>query len=215
MPHVLVRHDAYASSIATTFERVLADDVPTLHEPSADNPQRALQIVGLVAETIAGLAVGIVAGELERATRTWFDASTAAELRGLFDASIGGRVARPVSSRRFLPDADLRPIVDELGIRLRPRLRYVAADLAYAIERAYVRLRTPAMFAVLAEHSLLDERLRVELATGWACACAAIEGRPLPTIQGSARSRALWQAWSRLAGLERSVPDTYIARIAD
>ena len=29
-----------------------------------------------------------------------------------------------------------------------------------------------------------------------------IEGTKLPTIEGSPRSRALWQAWSRLAGVE-------------
>jgi hypothetical protein len=196
---------AYAESIAATFERVLADDVPQLREPTSDDGQRALQIVGLVVETIVGFAHGLVVGELERAAHVWLDAG-APSLR---DVAMRGPAL--ASSDRFLADAGTRPLVDELGACLRPRLRYAASDLARLVATLPAH---PAMFAHLRERSLLDERLRGELAHGWVCACAAIERAPLPRIQGSARSRALWQAWARLAGLERSVRETYIVHIA-
>jgi hypothetical protein len=89
-------------------------------------------------------------------------------------------------------------------------MRHTAAAIARVIAR--VPAEHDAMFAQLREASLLDERLRDELATGWACACAAIEAAPSPAIH-SARSRALWQVWSRLAGLERVVSEPYIAAI--
>ncbi len=199
----------YADFIAATFERVLAEQVPALREPVAARPERALKIVGLVVETIAGLAVGVVAGEVERATRLWFGANAAAEILDRFTAPLGSRIDQPP---RFLADADARPLVDELGARLRPRMRHTAADIARIVAR--MPAEYDAMCAQLRETSLLDERLRDELATGWACACAAIEGPPLPAIQ-SARSRALWQKWSRLAGLERRVSEPYIAVIRE
>jgi hypothetical protein len=209
-------HRAYVETITTSFELGVRDVVSGLREPVAEDPQAALRLIGLVVETIAGFAVGCVCGELERAARVWFGAEAAAVVR----AGVPMPRCRPLTDRApFLVDADERPLVDEFGMQLRGRLRLVLAEL----ERfaAYVGTVLPrgregeiaAMFARLGELTLLGERLCHELAIAWSCASAAIEGRPLDACGDSPRSRALWRAWSKLAGISREPAQAYIAAV--
>lgn len=178
--------------------------MPELREPRTVHADRAFVTIGLVVETIAGFSIGLVTGELARAVRAWFGDELAARVRAAPHASR----AVELRATRFLDDAARRPLVDELGLRLVPRLRIAVGDVRALAEHAARvvpadRERTMAAIFQRAPHtSLLEARLGAELRNGWAHACAVVEGTKLPTIEGSSRSRALWQAWGRLAGVE-------------
>ena len=207
----------YVAAIAATFERTVKVVVPALREPRTVHPDRAFKTIALVVETVAGFSIGLVTGELVRTVRAWFGDDIGARVRA--GAAPVGR-ALGVTSRRFLDDPEQRPLVDELGTRLLPRLRIAVGDVRGLAEHAARvmpegRERTMAAIFQRATHgSLLDERLGAEIRNGWANACAVIEGEPVPAIEGSARSRALWQAWSRLAGAAAPRPaESYIVAI--
>jgi hypothetical protein len=200
----------HVASIAAAFEHVVTEGVPALREPRPRETAHAVRTVELVAETIAGFAIGVVTGELVRGVRTWFGDELARAVRVIAAAAPARRVFG-IAPARFLDDADDRPLVDELGTRLQPRLRVAVADARAIVERAIAALpeararTTVAMIERLTAESLARERIGDELAHGWTYACAVIEGAPLPE-HGNARSRELWRAWCGLAGAVEKRP---------
>src|SRR5512140_1361736 len=107
----------YVDSIAAAFDRVVTERVPALREPRA------------------GYAVGVIAGELVRGARAWLGDELAAEIR-VVTVPRGAACLEPVTPRRFLADAEARPLVDELGVRLQARLRLAVADARATVTSA-------------------------------------------------------------------------------
>jgi hypothetical protein len=194
----------YQDAIATMFERSATDALVTLREPVCERPAAARRIVGLLVETIAGYAIGCVGRELVRACSAWFGPEIAAIVRTATPPP--RRVRRPSTDEGL--DADLRPLdlIDELRGCLRARLA-LAVDEARMLIEVGAGLLPPdsersraAMFAELARKTVFDDRLALEIALGWQCACAAIERAPMPDVDCPPRARDLWQMWSRLVG---------------
>ncbi len=211
MPQLAPRPEGsrvYLNSIAATLELVVTERVTPLREPLAVRPEKAFQIIGLVVETIAGFAIGSVAGELARGVRRWFGAEGETLATFVRSHVPPGPRARPFAiACRFLADAETRPLVDELGARLQPRLRLATTEIRALVEGIVERVADPsAMFDRLIAESMFGDQLAETIDHGWRCACAAIEDAPMPELAGSSRSRALWHAWSELAGMSKPAP---------
>ncbi len=204
---------AYADAQLRMFHRnVDAAAATALEEPRTTEPARARRTVALLVETLGGFAYGTAAGELVRAVSTWFGAERAGLVRAALPAT-----------RRFEAGAELDfqvtppPVSVEMIGLLRARLNVAGRDLA-ALQAATVAMlptdnvrMSDAMFSELNRDSVFTDRLEIEIRTGWAHACAAIERRR-PTAQDiSPRARNLWSTWSRLAGN----PDPEPTRRAD
>jgi len=191
----------YQAAIAEMFERSVAEACTALVvPPETERPAEARRIVGLLAETIAGYAAGLVTRELGHAVHTWFGAESAA----LVHAAAPLPRTRAKTHEDFdAPEPTLR---EELVLRLRARLAETAAELRMMIEVVAARLpgdRTraaTAMFGELARTAQYDDRLAGEIALGWRCACAAIGHTPMPDVASSPRARDLWRIWSELVG---------------
>ena len=191
-------HD-YQAAIAEMFERSIAEACGELAAPVTERPAAARRIVGLLVETIAGYAAGLVTRELAHAVHTWFGNETAALVHA---AAPMPRTRRATTQDGF----EERPLRDELVWRLRGRLAETAAELRTMIEVVAARLpgdrsrAATAMFGELARTARYDDRLACEIALGWRCACAAIEHTPMPDVATSPRARDLWRVWSELVG---------------
>ncbi len=196
----------FTDAIARMFERNIVATTPSLREPTTNEVARARRISALLVETLGGYAFGTVAGQLVRATATWFGASEARRLR----AAVSASTTTPSHFDETQVDAALghAPVVlaRELVRDLRIRLRTAALDVnrLVAATEALVpadRARAlGAMFSELKRDSVFEDRLALEIATGWTHACAVIERAPIQLPDISPRARDLWQMWSRLAG---------------
>ena len=193
---------AYIDFTAATFDRVVTTTVSPLREPIATDPAEALRIIGTVADTITGFAIGGAAAELVRSVRRWFGVDG----RVITAALYAKRRSRPrlhtAPRARFIADADRRPLVDELGRRLQQQLRLATIEVRELVA-ATVELVSGdvAMFDRLIADSLLAEQLAAVIVAGWCHASAAIAHKPLPELAGTPRTRALWRAWAEAAGL--------------
>lgn len=216
----------FTDATARMFERNVDAAAPSLREPATIEVARARRISALLVETLGGYAFGTVAGQLVRATATWFGASEAGQLR----AAISASTTTPSRFDEAAVDAALAhaPVVlaRELARDLRVRLHVAALDVNRLVAAAEAlipadRARTSgAMFSELKRDSVFEDRLSLEIATGWAHACAVIERAPIQLPEISPRARDLWQMWSRLAGhpIPAAVRDParmsgYIARV--
>ena len=93
----------HVASIAAAFEHVVATGVPALREPRPRDIAHAVRTVELVAETIAGFAIGVVTGELVRGVRTWFGDEPARAVR-VIAASAPARRVFGIAPARFLDE---------------------------------------------------------------------------------------------------------------
>jgi hypothetical protein len=206
-------------AIAGMFERNVDAAVSSLREPATTEVARARRISALLVETLGGYAFGTVAGQLVRATATWFGATEA----GLLRAAISATTTSPRRFDAASVDAVLAhaPVVlaGELVTGLRARLAIAALDVKRLIAAAEAilpadRSRTSgAMFSELKQDSVFEDRLSLEITTGWIYASAVIEREPVRVPNISARAQDLWQMWSRLAGRPVPVPARDPARI--
>jgi hypothetical protein len=192
----------YQAAIGAMFERSIALARPSLREPQREHYNaHARRVVDMLVETLAGFAVGIVTRDFARAVNAWFGAGAAA----LVHAAIPAPRRRAKTADEII-DAPIKLMRDEFGEQLRDRLAQTARELAATIDVVAARLpgernrAAVAMFGELARGAEYDDRLERELTIGWACACAAIEHMPMPSIDTSPRSRDLWRIWSELAG---------------
>jgi hypothetical protein len=192
----------YQAAIGAMFERSIALARPSLREPQREHYNaHARRVVDMLVETLAGFAVGIVTRDFARAVNAWFGADAGA----LVHAAIPAPRRRAKTADEII-DAPIKLMRDEFGEQLRDRLAQTARELAATIDVVAARLpgernrAAVAMFGELARGAEYDDRLERELTIGWACACAAIEHMPMPSIDTSPRSRDLWRIWSELAG---------------
>lgn len=217
----------FTDAIARMFERNVDAAAATLREPATVEAARARRISALLVETLGGYAFGTVAGQLVRATATWFGTSEASLLRAAISTTT---TTSPPRFDEDAVDAALAhaPVVlaHALVRDLRLRLHAAALDVDRLVEAAAVilpadRTRTSgAMFSELKRDSVFEDRLAVEITTGWAHACAVIERTSIQDLEISPRARDLWIIWTRLAGRPAPVPvrdparmDGYIARV--
>jgi len=193
-------------AIARMFERNLAAATPGLAVPVTTEPARARRIVALLVETLGGYAFGLVAGELGRAVSTWFGAGPAGRVRGAARATAPHtHVASTFDDAKLaLELVQPRDLAGELVAALPVRLALVGEQLAELVDDATRALPSEpqALAALTSQLSTAlerDDRLAVEILTGWRHACAVIERRA-PDVEASPRARELWRTWSQLAG---------------
>ena len=126
----------FSHAIAGMFERNVDAAVSSLQEPATTEVARARRISALLVETLGGYAFGTVAGQLVRATATWFGATEA----GLLRAAISATTTTPKRFDEASVDAVLAhvPIVltRELVIALRARLGTAALDVKRLVAAA-------------------------------------------------------------------------------
>ena len=197
----------YPAAVARMFERNVEAVAATLPEPHTAAPARARRVIELLVETLAGYAYGSVVGQLSRSVSSWFGAEYSLFVRS---APVPKRRRvrnenHDVRIARALAHAPL-DLGHEFKLALQTRLGVTARDVADlvlgldAILPADQTRMAGAMFSELNRDSVFDDRLAIEIATGWEYASAAIERRPFAILQISPRARDLWQTWSKLAG---------------
>lgn len=203
----MIEHLAYADAVARMFERNIETVCATLPEPKTAAPARARRVIELLVETVAGYAYGTVAAQLARAVSSWFGAEHSLYVRS---APVPRRRRarnenHDVRIARALAHAPL-DLGHEFKVALQTRLGITARDVGELVLGLVAILPTDqermaaAMFSALNRDSVFEDRLGLEIATGWTYACAAIERRPQPPVEASARARDLWQVWSQLVG---------------
>lgn len=207
--------EAYLSHTATRLVRVVEGALAGFEEPPPAAPDHALRMLAPLVETLAGFALGRLAGALATGVRRWFGDDVARALH----AELGALApwSRPEPARaHYLADAAARPLVDELAQRLHPRALRIAGELRAAAlaTRAIVEQRAPGrertlatVFALLRADELAFERIAEELAAGWAQYRALLAGAPAPDAS------PMWTAWARRVRHERPAVTPYIAVI--
>jgi hypothetical protein len=209
--------EAYLSHTASRLVRVLDHALAGFEEPSPHvAPDRALRLVAPLVETLAGFALGRLAGALATGVRRWFGDDVARAVHAELGALAPRGRPEPLRTR-YLADAAARPLVDELAQRLHPRVLRISGELraAASATRAIVEQRAPGrqrtlatVFDLLRADELALERIAEELAAGWAQYRALLAGAPAPA--GS----PMWIAWARRArGHAAAAAPRYIAVI--
>ena len=209
---------SYADVIEATLARVLRKSTQDLVEPRLGDLQKAIRILDRLVETIAGFAIGTIAGEVFGGVRTWFGEETLLELRRQLGSAWPASCAQSGALETpYLEDAAERPFVDELARKLHVRFCRMSEDvqaLLAAVDSLCEsrRHRVGVMFDLLAKEENVEKRVQAELMFGWSMCIAAVTGHPLPTRQErTARSQALWLAWEhQLCGtpvLTRAEPE--------
>lgn len=203
----------HIDAIAATFETTVARVIRDLRDPRTFDPDRVDKLVGTVVETAVGFAVGLAAGELANAIDVWFGRATAKAVRTAIQRM-------PATAGQPVPVLAAKTVVAGLEARLRFRLQIATAELRRLVEyglRVVPPGREKALVAALGmarQTSLLDERLSTAITHGWQFACAAIDGTRPPVLDRASPSHALWERWSRLAGVaEKPVVESYVVTV--
>lgn len=200
----------HVDAIAATFEATLPRALEGLRDPRAFDPARVDKLLGTVVETVVGFAVGLAAGELANAIDVWFGRETSRAVRTAIQSA-------PIKTAPPMPPFAAKTVIADLEERLRFRLWIATGELRKWLELA-LRVIPPgrerALIAALGmarQTSLLGERVSTAIAHGWQFACAAIDGTPPPVLDRASPSHALWERWSRLAGVaEEPAFESYV-----
>ncbi|MEO6775194.1 MAG: hypothetical protein ABI467_19675 [Kofleriaceae bacterium] len=170
-------------------------------------------MIELLVETLAGYAYGLVKAQLARAVSSRFGAEHASRLRSAppprCERARNGNHALEIA--RALAHAPL-DLGHELEVALQTRLGITVHDIADLVDSLVAALPAgqgrvaTTMFSELNRDSVFDDRLGVEIATGWEFASAVIERRRFASSSLIARHRILWITWSDLAGAAGSEP---------
>jgi hypothetical protein len=190
---------AYVAAACGHLDRVIAGT--PLTEPVVRDYDPVAHTLDRLIETLAGLALGSVVGEVVSGLRRGIDVATFSRvertmLRVLAD--VRPRAAAPVYGLDHTP---VRTLVFELQHRLRRRLALASGDaraLVALIASAVIDAapeQASAVVQVLARasaDSIIAERYRARLEAGWRCATAIIEGKP--DAIGDDRMWRLWMA---------------------
>lgn len=203
--------DEYADAVTQRFAGSIIAGLAALKEPPRPpRVDRALYVVGLLAETLGGFAIGGAASELieaVRAVNTDASGERAQQRRRISEVAIdadadAGERTRP---RAVLADAEARPLVDELGVRLLPAV-LCGRPTTHRVARAIVGSVAPARaVTVLASSAVIDAavlRFADQIEYGWQTYLAALSGAKCPAIVHE-RSRDLWKTWLRRVRHER------------
>jgi hypothetical protein len=199
------RHvDRYVAATFDRYQRALVAQLPTFAEPRVADPDRALERLRFLVETLAGFGIGAAIGAVARAARRGFgDEVRAGVGRVLGRVMLDGaprtatELLAPVP---FLRDP-ARPLIDALGSLLLVRLcgaipevrTHVALVHAEIAREAPTRLRA---FAGVLDRLAADDASALafegQLAAGWQFYAAAVSGREPP-----ADATGTWTAWTR------------------
>lgn len=218
--------DHYADTVTQRFAEAVIAGLAALKEPPRpprrdreprsaardriDDTGRALYVAGLLAETLGGFAVGGAASELieaVRAANTDANGERASQRRRISEVAIdtdsqAGERTRP---KAVLADAEARPLVDELGVKLLPAV-LCARSTIHRVARAIVSAVEPARAVeVLASPAVIEAaalRFADQIEYGWQTYLAALSGAKCPAIVHE-RSRELWKTWLRRVRHER------------
>jgi hypothetical protein len=218
----------YGDVIAAALARVLRDWTRDLLEPRVSQPQRAIEMVNCLVETMTGFAIGTIAGEVFGGVRTWLGEEALVDVRRRLGSAWPVACAESVAvETAYLQDAATRPLVDEVAGKLHVRFCRMSGDVGALVAAVNASVDAPrsqragVMFDLLMKEDNVEKRVLAELGFGWSMCLAAIAGRPFPSRQErSARSQVLWLAWEhQLYGapvLTRSEPEEagYIMLVA-
>lgn len=217
----------YTQATYAAFERTLVARLPLLAEPAQSDPlfdpARAARLLGVLVETLAGVAVGLAVGRVATAVgRGLPGVPRDAVIRQVARSAARDGRLRPLP--RLAPDLERRSPVDELGVRMKSRLgREIAGSCALVSEIRDTIARASAEltgdFDALLERLATDElaafRFGEHLDVGWYAYRAALSGAALgePAI-GSNHTHATWTMWRAYAtGATMTEPAGYILRV--
>lgn len=197
--------DAYVLATLASLDRSIAE--LALPEARVRDRRRTSQVIERLLETLVGLAIGSSVG------------AVIAGVRRTMGANVGMLVPLiatvPRASGWFDDEGPARTPAAELKLRLRGRVARCGRDVHAMLagiesevgaddRAAFVR-----MLGLLAGDQLTAERFARQVRSGWRCAAAAIEERPVPAVE------PLWQQWSvRISGEKPATNDDVILRIA-
>lgn len=169
----------YLDAVEAALAHVLRD--ATLAEPRASNPDRALKVLALFVETMAGFALGAIARQLAAAMRSWFGDDGAATMRAALH--------RWPCARHPVPHEAGDTLAAEALARLRVRFALANVEARCLVDAIPNKPMTGMMFDLLAKEDTLAPRIARELAVGWQVYTSAITTRRYPPMT------PLWQAW--------------------
>lgn len=208
--------DRHVAATSAALSQQLAATLPALAEPRAADPTHALRLLGYLVETLLGVATGSVVGQVVSSVLRGLgsDVGFALELR-LREAlrRIGPRsdarvdVADLARARSpFVIDAATRPLVDELGACLYPRLARAGHDHGTVLTRLSTAVPAARMATFLSTLELVErDRLlsslwSEHLQIAWRFYTAAVSGASEPALPSDLATSAAsetWRAWLR------------------
>ena len=211
---------AYTETTYAGFERVLVSLAPKLVEPSPSDVARAKRLLGVLVETLAGVAVGLAAGRVVTAVGRELGTT----VRDVIVRELDANPWLPTSPRSpgLVSDATRRSLVTELAAILQPRLcrevpgsRLLVAAIRDSVARTVPhRIATfDAMLDRLATDEVAAFRFGEHLLIGWQAFCAALTGTEAEVVAGSERVHATWRAWRDHATHASPTPPAFILRI--
>lgn len=195
---------AYVETTYAGFERILVAHGPALTEPAQAQPARARRLLGVLIETLAGVAVGFAVGRVV----TSIGRELGAQMRETVARQLDTKLWLPTAPRRapphLLADDGPRLLTADLVAILQPRLcREVAGSqaLVAAIRDIVVRLAPDraaafdAMLDRLAGDELAAFGFGEHLHVGWQAFCAALTGASMVDTIGASQVQATWRTW--------------------
>ena len=176
--------DRYVGAVASALATTLREVGPTLVEPCAPSPDRAVRALACFIETFTGYALGTIARHLTAGMRRWFGDDGLSIMR----AAMHGWPALPAPIEVHGNDT-ARPLVGELLAQLHVRFCLVSVQVSELTGAIPERAMTGMMFSSLAQDDLLARKIADELARGWRVYSAAVTTKRYPELNG------LWQAF--------------------
>jgi hypothetical protein len=179
------------------LDRAVAEAV--LAEAKVRDEARAAHVIACALETLAGLAIGSVAGAVADAVRRTFGVTPV----------VTASSAPPQRAPYWLEEERTTANVAGLKHGLRRRIALGHRDAIAMIAQIEEQVTTgeraafARMLGLLARAELVAERFAPQVHAGWRCVVAAIDGRTIPAID------PLWQRWAqRLRGDRPAVTPT-------
>lgn len=200
--------DYLATSCGGLDRAVVVAELPAV---KVRDPERAARTIDQLCETLAGLAIGTVIGAVAAGVRRGFGPELGARVTSAIGRAAEG-LTRQAPARVFaLDDAPVRSFADEVKRRVRRRIALAPGHARPMLDAAAQEITTREaselrafvrMLALTAEDPVLAERYAAQLAAGWRCARAVIEGSPPAMDLDGA-----WPQWLRRArGLRAEAP---------
>jgi hypothetical protein len=196
--------DHYLVQTTGRFDRAAASLV--LAEPVTRDVDLAGRTLDRLLETLAGLAIGSLAGAVIAGVRRGFGRDARARVDAAIARTIGG-IAPPAVQLHALDDAPVRSLAAELQQRLRRRILFAARDARVMLVATAEAVGEPhalrRVLALLADDVVIAERFGGLVTAGWQCATAVIEGR------AQEATAAVWRQWAqRISNVREQVPPT-------
>jgi len=203
-PSIDAAVDHYLSQTAGRFDRTVAS--LSLAEPITRDVDLAGRTLDRLLETLAGLAIGTLAGAVIAGVRRGFGS----DVRARVDLAVGrtiGKIAPPALQLHALDDAPVRSLATELQQRLRRRILLAARDARVMVAAIGAAVDEPhairRVLAILADDVVVAERYGRLVTAGWECATAVIKGR------AQEATAAVWRQWAqRINNVRELVPPT-------